>query len=53
MVDRYYGFGRTSTQIADRIPINEYWHTNAVHPATEGYYQLGDALFPHILKFIQ
>lgn len=53
MVDRYYGFERTTVQIASRITETEERHTNAVHPTTGGYYQLADGLFPHILKFIQ
>lgn len=52
-VDRYYGFERTTVQVASRITETEERHTNAVHPTTGGYYQLADGLFPHILKFIQ
>src|SRR5690606_10881206 len=44
MVDRYYGYARTTTQVADRIPVMEEWHNNAVHPGVNGYYQLGDAV---------
>lgn len=53
MVDRYYGYERTTTQVATRITETEERHTNAVHPTTGGYYQLADGLFPHILKLIQ
>lgn len=52
-VDRYYGYARVTTQIADRLVVNESWHNNAVHPDTGGSQQIGDAEYPHILKFIQ
>jgi hypothetical protein len=53
MVDRYFGFELAEVQSSSRITETEIRHTNAVHPTTGGYYQLADAIFPHILKFIQ
>jgi hypothetical protein len=52
-VDRYFGYELSTVQSSDRVPSTEVRHTNAVHPATAGYYQLADAVFPHILKLIQ
>jgi hypothetical protein len=49
-IDRYYGFERASLPVASVIPVNAEVHTNALHPATEGYYQLADAVYPSILN---
>lgn len=49
-IDRYYSYDRESIQVASVIPIFADVHTNALHPATEGYYQLADALYPSILN---
>lgn len=53
MVDRYYGYELLDVPVASRIATTEKRHNNAVHPTTGGYYQLADAVFPHILKLIQ
>jgi hypothetical protein len=53
MVDRYYGYELSDIQSSSRITATELRHTNAVHPNTDGYYQLADAVFPHILHLSQ
>lgn len=44
-VDRYYGFPYTTIKSASRIQVDEIYHTNSVHPNTEGYKQIGDAYY--------
>jgi len=53
VIDRYYGYGRTTQAISARVSTTEEVHINAVHPNTEGYQQMADGCFPHILKFLQ
>ena len=51
-IDRYYGYYLGSTPVAARIPELIKIHTNAVHPATEGYEQMSDVTFAEILYLI-
>lgn len=51
-IDRYYGYAKTSTQIADRIIISEDWHNNSFHPNNDGYEQMADGMFPQLLNLL-
>lgn len=45
-VDRYYGYPFTEVESSQRISsIKEIYHTNSVHPNTDGYKQLGDGYY--------
>lgn len=44
-VDRYYGYSFSSRQISQRTTTTEQYHNNFVHPHSDGYGQLADALF--------
>lgn len=52
-LDRYYGYPFTNNVSADRYTETEIVHTNDVHPRTQGYKQMGDAIFPQILALLQ
>ena len=43
--DSEYNMPRTSKAVNTRSSATEQVGTNGVHPATEGYYQIGDAVF--------
>lgn len=51
-VDRYYGYGLSSTAVAARIPAMTDEHINGVHPTTVGYYQIGDAIFADLMAVL-
>jgi lysophospholipase L1-like esterase len=51
--DRYYGYARTTQAVASRISTTDEVHTNAVHPDTVGYQQMGDALYAQVLHKLQ
>lgn len=51
--DRYYGYAFTTANVSARYAVSENVHTNAVHPTTSGYQQMGDAIYANILKLIQ
>ena len=53
VIDRYYGYGRTTQAISARINTTEEVHVNALHPITEGYELMGDAYFAQILHLLQ
>ena len=44
-VDRYYGFPYEVIKSCSRIQVDEIYHTNSVHPNTDGYKQIGDAYY--------
>lgn len=44
-VDRYYGYAFSTRQISQRTTATEKYHNNFVHPASDGYGQMADALF--------
>jgi lysophospholipase L1-like esterase len=52
VVDRYYGYGRTTAAVASRISATSERHNNAVHPDTPGYQQMGDQLFAELMALI-
>lgn len=51
--DRYYGYALTDLAISARYTTTEKAHSNAVHPTTSGYQQIGDQYYSEILKLIQ
>ena len=51
-IDRYYGYPYANRQVSERIIINEVFHTNSVHPNTNGYQQLGDGYFLQLLGLL-
>jgi len=51
--DRYYAYERITQQISVRITEMEEVHINAVHPGSEGGKQMGDGIFPQLLKMLQ
>lgn len=53
VIDRYYGYALGDAAISARVATTEKVHTNAVHPTTSGYQQMGDAIYANILKLIQ
>ena len=53
MIDRIYGYAYETRQSSSRIPINEIYHTNCVHPSDAGYKQLGDAYFLQIVSLLK
>lgn len=44
-IDRIYGYPYTTIQSSSRINIEEMYHTNSVHPNTNGYRQIGDGFY--------
>lgn len=50
VVDRQYGYERSTVPVAARIQGTISIHNNAVHPSQEGTNQIGDAVFGDILK---
>lgn len=52
VIDRYYGYDRTTKSISSRIASTEETHTNAVHPGTDGYEQIGDGYFAQVKKLV-
>lgn len=45
-IDRYYGYPYTEVDSSSRISVvKEIYHTNSVHPNTNGYKQLGDGYY--------
>lgn len=43
MMDRYFGYPRTTTAVAGRYVETREEHTDQLHPRAEGYRQVGDA----------
>lgn len=52
MIDRYYGYPRSSSNVAGRITVPVEKHDNAVHPYTPGYWQMGDAEFAEDMAYL-
>lgn len=48
-IDRYYGYRLGTRAVSARNATTETYHTNYVHPASSGYAQIGDALFPAVI----
>ena len=45
-VDRYYGYPYSEVESSSRISsVKEIYHTNSVHPNSDGYAQLGDGYY--------
>lgn len=51
-IDRYYGFPRTTVNASARSTVQVTKFTNDVHPANEGYYQMGDSLYSFIRNIV-
>ena len=50
VVDRYFGYDRTTRAVSDRITETQEFHNNALHPFTEGFQQIADGYYPQIVK---
>lgn len=51
-VDRYYGYPYVEKDSSSRIKIKEIFHSNSVHPNTQGYQQLGDGYYLQIKSLL-
>ena len=52
-VDRYYGYPYEMTKDNKWEPVEEFHHTNSVHPNTYGYRMLADGYFFLMLNILQ
>lgn len=52
-LDRYYGFPYSQKKMSELIDVQEFVHTNCVHPNNDGYKQEGYAYFVTILDMLQ
>jgi len=52
-VDRFYGYPFIDASQSIRITQTEKTHTNALHPTSQGYKQIADAIYPQLLNAIQ
>lgn len=52
-LDRYYGYPYEITKDNEWEPIEEFRHTNSVHPNTHGYRMLADGYFFLMLHILQ
>lgn len=52
-IDRYYGFPNSTQKMSNIIDVQEFVHTNCVHPNNDGYKQEGYAYFVTILDALQ
>lgn len=52
-IDRYYGFPNSTQKMSNIIDVQEFVHTNCVHPNNDGYKQEGYAYFVTILDMLQ
>lgn len=52
-IDRYYGFPNSTQKMSNIIDVQEFVHTNCVHPNKMGYEQEGQDYFVTILDMLQ
>lgn len=52
VVDRYYGYTLVSGAVSSRVTETTLRHTNAVHPASVGYQQMGDQHFAEMMALL-
>lgn len=52
-IDRYYGFPNSTKKMSNIIDVQEFVHTNCVHPNRMGYEQEGQDYFVTILDMLQ
>lgn len=52
-IDRYYGFPNSTQKMSNIIDVQEFVHTNCVHPNRMGYEQEGQDYFVTILDMLQ
>lgn len=52
-IDRYYGFPNSTLKMSNIIDVQEFVHTNCVHPNRMGYEQEGQEYFVTILDMLQ